>query len=266
MDTTDFQELVWEKARELYREMPWRRDTRPYYVLVSEIMLQQTQVDRVVPKFEAFIERFPDIATLASAPLSDVLKLWSGLGYNRRAKFLHEAAKKIETDFSGVFPSTPEALQSLPGVGVNTAGAIMAYSFNQPVVYIETNVRTVYFHHYFDDVASVTDKELRVIAAETLDREHPREWYWAIMDYGSYLKRQGVGRITKSHHYKRQSALKGSVREVRGAIVRALSARPLNKMELRAETYDDDRFEKALEGLLTDTLISRKGQKYHLAD
>ena len=266
MNTTDFQELVWEKARELYRDMPWRQDTRPYYVLVSEIMLQQTQVDRVIPKFEAFIERFPDIETLAAAPLSDVLKLWSGLGYNRRAKFLHEAAKKVVNDFGGEFPNTQEDLVSLPGVGVNTAGAILAYSFNEPVVYIETNVRTVYFHHYFDDAMTVTDKELRVLAEETIDREHAREWYWGIMDYGSFLKRQGVGRINKSHHYKKQSALKGSVREVRGAILKVLATGSFSEAELRQATYDDERFPAALEGLLGDALIVSANGEYKLAD
>ncbi len=266
MKTTDFQELVWEKARELYREMPWRQDTRPYYVLVSEIMLQQTQVDRVIPKFEAFIERFPDIETLAAASLSDVLILWSGLGYNRRAKFLHEAAKKIVNEYDGEFPNTHEGLVSLPGVGVNTAGAILAYSFNEPVVYIETNVRTVYFHHYFDDAMTVTDKELRLLAEETIDREHAREWYWGIMDYGSYLKRQGVGRINKSHHYKKQSALKGSVREVRGAILKVLATQDFSEKELRDATHDDERFSVALQGLLNDGLVVNKSDCYQLAD
>ena len=266
MKTTDFQELVWDKARELYREMPWRQDTRPYYVLVSEIMLQQTQVDRVIPKFEAFIERFPDIKTLAEASLSEVLKLWSGLGYNRRAKFLHEAAKKIVTEYEGVFPNTHEGLVSLPGVGVNTAGAILAYSFNEPVVYIETNVRTVYFHHYFDDVMTVTDKELWLLAEETIDREHAREWYWGIMDYGSYLKRQGVGRNNKSHHYKKQSALKGSIREVRGAILKVLAKQNLAEPQLREKTHDDERFPVALEGLLADGLVVLIKGLYQLAD
>lgn len=266
MKTTDFQELVWDKARELYREMPWRQDTRPYYVLVSEIMLQQTQVDRVIPKFEAFIERFPDVETLAKAPLSDVLKLWSGLGYNRRAKFLHEAAKKIMNDYDGIFPKKHEGLVLLPGVGVNTAGAILAYSFNEPVVYIETNVRTVYFHHFFEDSMTVTDKELRVLAEETIDREHAREWYWGLMDYGSYLKRQGVGRINKSHHYKKQSALKGSVREVRGAILKALALQKHSDAALRSATYDDERFQPALQGLLADGLVVLNGNHYQLAD
>jgi len=266
VNPNDFKELVWDKARELYRDMPWRRDTRPYYVLVSEIMLQQTQVDRVIPKFEAFIGVFPDIEALARAPLSEVLKLWSGLGYNRRARFLHESAKKITHEYGGVFPETREELLTLPGVGQNTAGAILAYSFNQPAVFIETNVRTVYFYHFFEGKEAVTDAELRERAEQTLGREHPREWYWGLMDYGSYLKRQGVGQNNKSHHYKKQSALKGSVREVRGAIIKALALHDMTEAELRAATFTDERFEVALEGLLRDTLVRRTGEQLHLAD
>lgn len=264
MNTTEFQELVWEKGRELYRDMPWRRDTRPYYVLVSEIMLQQTQVDRVIPKFEAFIAAFPDVDTLANAPLANVLTLWSGLGYNRRAKFLHEAAKKIVGDFKGIFPDTSEELTALPGVGVNTAGAILAYSFNQPVVYIETNVRTVYFYHFFEDDGSVTDRQLREIAEQTIDTENPREWYWAIMDYGSYLKRNGAGRNDKSHHYKKQSALKGSVREVRGQILRELTKKDLELSELRMNIEADERFPEALNGLRKDGLVKETDGQLHL--
>lgn len=255
MTNSEFQELVWDNGQTLYRDMPWRRDTRPYYVLVSEIMLQQTQVERVIPKFEAFIARFPDVKTLAAAPLADVLIAWNGLGYNRRAKFLHEAAKKIMNDFKGVFPDTYEQLVTLPGVGANTAGALLAYSFNIDRPFIETNVRTVYFHHYFDDNALVSDKELREVVAQTLDAEHPREWYWALMDYGSYLKRQGVGKIDKSKHYKKQSALKGSVREVRGQIIRALTSAPSDESSLRLQLKADERFPVALAGLLRDGLV-----------
>lgn len=265
MNTQDFQELIWQQGRELYRDMPWRRDTRPYYVLVSEIMLQQTQVDRVIPKFEAFIAAFPTVQSLAEASLADVLTLWSGLGYNRRAKFLHEAAKKIQTEFNGTFPGTLEALVSLPGVGVNTAGALLAYSFNLPAVFIETNVRTVYFHHYFEEQAAVTDAELRNIVEETIDREHPREWYWAVMDYGSYLKRQGVGRNTKSHHYKKQSPLKGSVREVRGQILKVLASGDVTAAELQVTLKADDRFPVALEGLRRDGLVNETDERLHLA-
>lgn len=265
MDTQEFREVVWQKADELFRPMPWRDDTRPYYVLVSEIMLQQTQVDRVVPKFEAFIAAFPDVAALANASLADVLKLWSGLGYNRRAKFLHEAARKITQDFEGEFPTTREDLISLPGVGENTAGALLAYSFNRPSIFIETNVRTVYFHHFFEDASEVSDRELRAVVEQTVDKEHPREWYWGLMDYGSFLKRQGAGRIDKSRHYKKQSALKGSVREVRGQILKQLAVGELTIADLRAAVRADDRFNGALEGLRRDGLVGETSGRLHLA-
>lgn len=265
MGTREFQEIVWQNGRDLYRDMPWRQDTRPYYVLVSEIMLQQTQVDRVIPKFEAFIAAFPDIPALAAASLADVLKLWSGLGYNRRAKFLHEAARKIMNVFEGDFPESYDGLVSLPGVGVNTAGAILAYSFNKPSIFIETNVRTVYFYHYFEEDALITDKVLKEVVEQTIDTEHPREWYWAIMDYGTYLKKQGAGRIDKSHHYKKQSALKGSVREVRGQILKSLAVGDLDVQALKAVIIADERFDDALAGLRKDGLVDETSGTLHLA-
>ncbi|MFZ1301209.1 MAG: hypothetical protein WAQ27_01350 [Candidatus Microsaccharimonas sp.] len=264
MDIKEFQEIIWERGRELFRDMPWRADTQPYYVMVSEIMLQQTQVDRVVPKFEAFIERFPSIDVLATAPLADVLFMWSGLGYNRRAKFLHEAARKIVDEFKGLFPQTQQELVSLPGIGVNTAGAILAYSFNQPSIFIETNVRTVYFYHFFEHKEDVSDTELRAVVEATTDTEHPREWYWALMDYGSFLKRQGIGQNNKSKHYKKQSPLKGSVREVRGQILKLLTTADLEELEMRTELNADDRFEPALASLEKEGLVARTGQSFHL--
>jgi A/G-specific adenine glycosylase len=264
MDVGEFQELLWQNGRELYREMPWRQDTRPYYVLVSELMLQQTQVDRVIPKFEAFIERFPDEASLAAASLGEVVAMWSGLGYNRRAKFLHEAAKMIMHDFGGRFPQTYEQLVRLPGVGPNTAGAILAYTFNQPIVFIETNVRTVYFTHFFEGSESVSDAQLREVVEQTLDREHPREFYQAVMDYGTWLKRQGGGRLTQSRHYKKQAPLKGSVREVRGAIIKRLTMSDQLLTELSTAWAADERFEAALAGLLKDGLVEQTGEYLHL--
>ena len=264
MDVAEFQELIWQKGRELYREMPWRHDTRPYYVLVSELMLQQTQVDRVVPKFETFIAQFPDVASLAAAPLGEVLTLWSGLGYNRRAKYLHDAAQKITNELAGVFPATYDELQKLPGVGPNTAGAIMAYAYNQPVVFIETNVRTVYFTHWFDGRSDVDDRELREVVTSTVDQEHPREFYWALMDYGALLKRQGGGRLTMSRHYKKQAPLKGSIREVRGQIIKLLTTGDCAYAEVVAHYAEDERFAPALDGLLRDGLVVRTDGQLHL--
>lgn len=264
MQKGEFQDLIQQKGAELYRDMPWRRDIRPYFVLVSELMLQQTQVDRVIPKFEAFVARFPDEKSLAGASLADVLKLWNGLGYNRRAKYLHDAAKMIVQDFAGEFPVDTENLQRLPGVGPNTAGAIVVYAFNQPVVFIETNIRTVYFHHFFPDGEKVSDKELRELVADTLNQEDPRSFYWALMDYGTYLKKQGTGRLQQSRHYKKQSALKGSVREVRGQIVKVLADADMDRKMLQKRVDFDGRFKMALDGLLRDGLVVQTNDILHL--
>lgn len=261
METVEFQRLLKQKGEELYRDMPWRNDTRPYYVLVSELMLQQTQVDRVIPKFQVFIEAFPDEPALAGASLAEVLRLWQGLGYNRRAKFLHEAAKKIVE--LGEFPDDEQGLVALPGVGKNTAGAILAYAYNLPSIFIETNVRAVYIHHFFADQDMVDDKDIGSVLEETLDYDHPREFYWALMDYGSHLKKQGVlpGR---SRHYKKQSPLKGSIREVRGRIVTVLSTHEATEPELRQQVSADDRFDTALAGLMNDGLVAATDERFHL--
>lgn len=264
MKNGEFQELIWQKSRELYRDMPWRQDTRPYYVLVSELMLQQTQVDRVIPKFLAFIAAFPNETSLANASLADVLKLWQGLGYNRRAKFLHESTKMIVNKFGGQFPQTKEELMTLPGVGPNTAGAILAYSFNQSTVFIETNIRSVYIHHFFEDGEKVSDAQLRELVEQTMDQEHPREFYQALMDYGSELKRQGHGRLAQSKHYKKQSKLQGSVREVRGQIIKLLSTGDLTQIAMTEELHVDERFDQALQGLQKDGLVTKTKNYFHL--
>lgn len=227
-------------------------------------MLQQTQVDRVIPKFEAFIAAFPDVQALAQVSLADILKLWNGLGYNRRAKYLHDTAKMIVGEFAGEFPESEEALRKLPGVGPNTAGAIRVYAFNQPAIFIETNVRTVYFHHFFTSGEKVDDKQLREMVAATIDNENPREFYWALMDYGTWLKKQGAGRLQQSRHYKKQSALKGSVREVRGQIVRILAKSDMSYEGLQKSVDFDERFALALDGLLRDGLVVQTGSILHL--
>ena len=262
MNTNDFTRFVRQKGEELYRDMPWRQDTRPYYVLVSELMLQQTQVARVIPKFEAFIERFPNEQVLADASLAEVVILWQGLGYNRRAKFLHEAAKMIISN--GAFPETYEQLTSLPGVGKNTAGAILAYSYDSPVVFVETNIRTVYIHHFFNDRYDVEDKDIISILSQTIDSDRPREFYWALMDYGSWLKSQGVRNISASKHYKKQAPLKGSVREMRGAILRKLVNGSVKKETLLVENSADTRFEAAYTSLLSEGLISESSSEVYL--
>ena len=219
MRIADFQEIVWDYYRAHARPMPWRDKPTPYNVVVSEFMLQQTQVDRVRPKFEAWVEKWPDFASLAEASTEDVLRFWKGLGYNRRALRLQAVSQRVQAEFGGVLPKDIETLQIFDGIGPGTAGAIVAYAFNQPAVFIETNIRRVFLHHFFADREGVTDKEILPFIAEAVDREHPREWCWALMDYGTFLKTQVVNPNRRSKHYARQSKFEGSHRQLRGIIL-----------------------------------------------
>lgn len=266
MDITAFKELLTNEGQRLYRDMPWRQNTSPYYILVSEIMLQQTQVDRVRPKFEQFIQLFPDIQALADAELANVIRAWQGLGYNRRAKYLHDAAKYIQSFCAGVFPQATDELMKLPGVGTNTAGAIAAYSFNAPVVFVETNIRTVFVHHFFASDDVVSDVSIRTVLSKVLDTEHPREFYWSLMDYGSFLKSQGIRTNSRIKGYKKQTALAGSIREVRGWIIRELSQKDYTVIQLQRalDSERDDRLEAAITGLIRDGLIIKTGNVLHL--
>jgi len=258
-----FHEVVWQYYRRNGRSMPWRDDPSPYNVLVSELMLQQTQVARVIEKFAQFTARFPDIPTLAKAPLADVLDAWSGLGYNRRAKYLHEAAKAILGNHFGKVPADLDALITLPGIGTNTAGAILAYAFNQPVAFVETNIRTVFFHHFFPDRTDVSDREILELVKLTLPAPQgktaglSRNWYWALMDYGTELKASQGGRLDQSRHYKKQSAFEGSLRQMRGMIVSALRSGTV-RVEALGNKFADARFSSALEGLIKDGLVEQE--------
>lgn len=265
--TARFQRTVWDFYRANRRPMPWRAEPTPYYVLVSELMLQQTQVARVLAKFPPFIRRFPDIARLAAAPLSEVLAAWSGLGYNRRAKFLHGAAQMIMKDFNGQVPHTQTDLLRLPGVGANTAGAILAYAYNEPTVFIETNIRTVYIHHFFNDSAdAVADDQLRHVIAATLPPENPREWYWALMDYGTHLKATVGGQLHRVKQYRPQSKFEGSRRQVRGQVLKVLLASQKASLAELAAHIPDDRLLAVCDELISEGLITAKAGLLRLTD
>lgn len=205
--------------------LPWRATRDPYRILVSEVMLQQTQVERVIPYYERWLKEFPTARVLSMAPLSRVLKAWQGLGYNRRGKYLWEAAKIISKDGWG---------GKLPGVGPYTAAAVQAFAHNKPTVFIETNIRTVFFYH-LETKESLSDKELLPLVEEALKKSkmEPRDFYAALMDYGSHLKRQGVKLNTKSKHYQKQSKFEGSARQKRAAKLRALLARGASEKDIR---------------------------------
>lgn len=232
--------------------MPWRKTHNPYAILVSEVMLQQTQVDRVAPYFERWMRKFPTPQKLAAADLHDVLKEWSGLGYNRRGKFLHDAGKVIVA--RGDFPREYEELRKLPGVGDYTAKAVRVFAFNEPEVLIETNVRAAFLHHFFPQASSVPDSKLLPLIAQSIKKQDPRTWYAALMDYGTHLKSVHPNPSRRSKHHVRQSKFAGSLREVRGAIVRAVTkGKKLTEIKKRYV----EQFEDAYQSLIKDGLINQ---------
>jgi A/G-specific adenine glycosylase len=214
-----FQGRVWDYYKHHQRDLPWRYTTDPYRILVSEVMLQQTQVERVRERYEHFIRRFPDFGTLATATPADVLSVWQGLGYNRRALALRQTAIRVIEDFDGILPTNEKDLQSLPGIGPYTAAAVLAFAFNQPVLLIDTNIRRVFIHCFFNERSQVSDREILPLVRETLDRENPREWYNALMDFGWYLGTTVENPNRRSRHYQRQPPFEGSTRQVRGKIL-----------------------------------------------
>ncbi len=207
-------------------QLPWRKTTDPYHIFISEMMLQQTQVSRVIPKYTEFLKRFPTIKSLAIASKSDVLVLWQGLGYNRRALFLKKTCEMLYTQnpHRPQFPITKEDLIKLPGIGQSTAGAILAFAYNTPQSFIETNIRAVFLYFFFKSTSSVSDIHILELIDTAIDLTNPREWYYALYDYGSMLKTKLGKNKTQLHkqskHYISQSAFKGSNREIRSAILK----------------------------------------------
>lgn len=241
--------------------MPWRDEITPYQVLVSEIMLQQTQVPRVMQKFPAFIETFPDICALAKATLEDVLRAWQGLGYNRRAKYLLLIAQEVVDRWDGIIPDDPVVLTALPGIGPATGGSIVAFAYNLPVVFIETNIRRVFLHHFFHDASGISDKEILPVVSRALNGESPREWYYSLMDYGTYLAGKIENPNRRSKHYAVQSPFEGSDREIRGKILRLLLERgPMDSdLLIRGIESDKSRAEGITFQMIREGLIVQEG-------
>lgn len=268
MNKKTFVNTVWSYYEANKRFFPWRKTRNPYRVLVSEIMLQQTQTARVVLKYDSWLKKFPDVKSLAEANVKAVLLEWQGLGYNRRALALKKTAEVVMEKFGGKFPKTYSDVLELPGIGPYTAGAIMAFAYNVPFPIIETNIRTVYLHFFFKDKDGVSDKEILKLVEETLDQENPREWYYALMDYGVMLKKT-LGNLNKrSRHYTKQSPFKGSNRELRSALLKALQKTASTAAKLEGILKqaglnpNKDLIKKNLHSLEKEGFIKRKGQVF----
>lgn len=261
MKEKGFIQTVWAYYHKHKRKMPWREDTSSYSVFLSEIMLQQTQVARVLVKYPIFIHTFPDFHSLSRAQPPALLSTWQGMGYNRRALYLKSAAHIVCEKYDGILPDDPELLDELPGIGHATANSIVAFAFNKPVIFIETNIRRVYIHHFFADTEAVSDESIIPYISSTLDKENPREWYWALMDYGAYLSTQIDNPNKKSKHYTKQKKFIGSVREVRGGLIKLLLKKQFTLSELKRR-YTDERLIAALIQLEKEGFIREKDGVY----
>ncbi len=258
-----FKKTVWSYYKKHKRDLPWRHTFNPYHIFISEVMLQQTQVSRVLVKYQEFITAFPSFVSLSRASLSDVLRVWQGMGYNRRGKYLREAAIIVTTTYKGKLPQDTDLIDSLPGIGLATACSIMAFAFNFPTVFIETNIRRVFIHHFFKDEDDIDDKRLLPLVESSLDREDPREWYWALMDYGTYLGKKIVNPNRKSKHYALQSDFKTSDRRIRGIILKNALKRPITIQEVIDITHESkERMSRIIESLVREGFLVKNKGKY----
>ena len=261
---TDFLHALQLAKTQLYRDMPWRESANnvfdPYKILVSEMMLQQTQVTRVIPKFLEFTQQFATCADLAQASLADVLRLWSGLGYNRRAKYLHDAAKQLYKKQTWSY----DDLVICKGIGPNTAKAVLVYSNNQPHVFIETNIRTVFVHYFFADRTDIPDTAILDLVQKHIDTKQPRIWYWALMDLGSFLKQHHNTRLAQVRAYKKQSKFGGSRRQIRGAVLKHLAISNGCNISDMQYVIQDERLNTVLDELINENLIHMYRGAYYL--
>ena len=260
----EFKAAVWQNYRERGRSFPWRETSDPWAILLSEVMLQQTQTERVIPYWQRWLSLWPNPQALASAPFDRVLREWSGLGYNRRARFLAQTASLLVQNYQGKLPEDSVELEKLPGIGTYTARAIACFAFAIPSVFIETNIRSAFLHFFFAGQDGVGDKELVPLLERTLDRDQVRRWYWALMDYGAELKKISPNPSRRSAHYQKQSPFKGSLRQSRGAALKILShqgAQDIGNL-VRLTGLPEDRLTLALSKLRAEGLVAEAGGIY----
>ncbi len=262
----DFRSLIWAHYHSHGRTFAWRENISPYRVFISEVMLQQTQTSRVAQKFDAWMQVLPSFEALAAALQADVLKLWQGLGYNRRALALHKSAQIIVRDFGGMLPNDPVLLQELPGIGPATAASICAFAFNAPTVFIETNIRAVFLHHFFPQQSEISDKQLLPFVQGALEVHDTRNWYYALMDYGVMLKKSIVNPSRKSRHHQVQSKFEGSERQIRGMILKFLTKHGCATFDELCCAIDRDhaRIEKNLADLCREGFVKNEVNSYVL--
>jgi A/G-specific adenine glycosylase len=255
-----FKTHVWDEGKLHVRELPWRNLDDPYAVYVSEVMLQQTQVSRVLNRWDSFMRLFPTIDALSSASTSDLLTQWQGMGYNRRALAMKHTADICSAHYGGTLPNDYDALLALPGIGPSTAAGIRAFAFNEPGIYLETNVRTVFLHELFpDETEPVSDTRLRPLVEQTCSQTQPRAWYYALLDFGAYLKKSVPNPSRRSAQYHKQSRFEGSRRQKRAELVRIiLSAERMNSNDVLDElnVIEQHAGRSSVDPVLFDAIVS----------
>ncbi len=262
-----FQDFIYSFYNRKKRSFPFRENITPYKVVVSEIMLQQTQTNRVAEKFVEFINKFPDFKSLAQASVEELLSTWQGLGYNRRAIALKEIAERILSEFNGEVPKEINALTSLPQIGHNTASSILSFAYNIPTFFIETNVRRVYIYFFFPGKSQIDDKDIMEIVKISVDRENPRDWYYALMDFGTMLKKTHPDLNKRSVHYRKQSNFDGSTRQIRGKILKLLLKKSLSIKEIiDTINYEEKKIIEILNTLKKEGFIRQERDKFFIKD
>ena len=258
-----FRKLVYSYFKNNRRDFPFRNEITPYNVLVSEIMLQQTQTGRVAEKFLEFKKEFPDFLSLSNAPNKKLLMAWQGMGYNRRALALKQIAKVVVTEHNGQLPDSVDILKTFPQIGHNTASSIAAFAYNKPSIFIETNIRRVYIYFFFPKKKQINDKDILPIVEKTVDQDNPKEWYYALMDYGVMLKKSHPELNKRSSHYKKQTPFKGSNREIRGKILKILTSESeiLESTLTKKLRLNLDKLRSILQQLEQEGFIKRNGNK-----
>jgi len=258
-----FQEKVLSFYTQHGRDLPWRKTTDPYKILLSEMMLQQTQVSRVMEYYMQWIERWPTVESLAEAPWKDVLKAWMGLGYNRRAVHVHQAAQTIANTFAGDILQAMEHYEKVPGIGLYTSRAVRIFASNADIVTVDTNIRRIFIHE-FSLPENISSKELWSLAEQCLPKDQSRTWHNALMDYGALLmtsRKTGIRPLTM------QSKFEGSDRQIRGMILRQLLQCSSSLEELKMITkINTSRLQKILEKMIQEGLISLSNNRYSIQE
>jgi A/G-specific adenine glycosylase len=266
-----FSDIIYSYYREYGRTFPWRETRDPYRILLSEMMLQQTQTERVLPKYELFLSHYPSLTDLNSATLTDILSLWKGLGYNRRALALKQIAQRAVDNWDGTLPESQRELLELPMVGPATSAALLAFAYSKPSLYLETNIRRVFIYFFFHDQERVSDREIYPLLERTLDTRDPRSWYYALMDYGVFLKQVVTNPNRRSAHYAKQGKFEHSNRQLRGQLLSLLTEMGSLSIDqlCRRVAFPEDQVLSCLgslerEGFLQESSTGEASPKYRL--